>query len=263
MKFKTLKTKKCIQSSFILAIFYILTACIHTRSSAYQIPQALKNLDYLTLKKTYLEQRQKFAYQDAFQTAQAWHALAPNDKDAFLANIHMHVAMADLSQDNARSQKLIEDCLQLIEQEKTKSSPHPQPWILELDYVHAEALGIKAKLASVGQLSMVAKMVSLLEPIVQKNPDFDQGQAVRFLGLLLIKIPAWPLSQGDSERGLLLLETSYFKYPYRPESLLYYVDGLLSLSEKQKAQEILQTRHQFVWQDPRHIRYLNELMRQQ
>jgi len=63
------------------------------------------------------------------------------------------------------------------------------------------------------------------------DPAFRDGAATRLLGTLWVLTPATFLQQGDSERGLALLESLVREYPGQPENHLRLAEALVALHD--------------------------------
>jgi len=67
------------------------------------------------------------------------------------------------------------------------------------------------------------------------DPGFRDGAATRLLGTLWVIAPAAFLAQGDSERGLALLEGLVDQHPEAPENHLRLAEAYVTLQEPESA----------------------------
>jgi len=71
------------------------------------------------------------------------------------------------------------------------------------------------------------------------DPAFRDGAATRLLGTLYVAAPATLLSQGDSERGLALLESLVAEQPARLDNHLRLAEAYLALGDPAPAEPSL------------------------
>jgi len=86
---------------------------------------------------------------------------------------------------------------------------------------------------------IVREMESWARKSIAIDPTFREGAATRMLGTLYVLAPATLLSNGDSEKGLELLEGLVKKHPETIENHLRYAEALIALGDPGPATESL------------------------
>lgn len=86
---------------------------------------------------------------------------------------------------------------------------------------------------------LVREMEAWAQKSVQLDPDFRQGAGLRMLGTLYVLAPASLLRNGDSEKGLALLEGLVKARPDTIVNHLRYAEALIALGDPEPATESL------------------------
>ena len=97
----------------------------------------------------------------------------------------------------------------------------------EYQYYLALNLGLKMRDSTVPMaMIQIPSLVKALEKVIEVNEAYDDGGALRVLGMLYLRAPPWPVSVGDEEKALELLTRAAKKYPEHPMNHLFLAEAL-------------------------------------
>lgn len=127
---------------------------------------------------------------------------------------------------------LDEDCVDF-----GRLAAEAQPDHAPYQYVYALNLGLHLREASIAQaVTKVSALIETLERVIALDESLDQGGALRTLGLLYLRAPAWPTSVGDIDKALELLETAVERFPEHPLNHLFMAEALIEDERYAEAQ---------------------------
>jgi hypothetical protein len=106
-------------------------------------------------------------------------------------------------------------------------------------YARASVTGRLVQSKGLTAALLVREMESFARKSIALDPHFRQGAATRMLGTLYVLAPASLLANGDSEKGLGLLEGLVKAHPETLENHLRYAEALIALGDPAPATESL------------------------
>lgn len=102
----------------------------------------------------------------------------------------------------------------------------------------------KSSLAGVegglGALSLVEEAKSLLEEVIEAEPEVLDGSAYTSLGTLYYQVPGWPIGFGDDDEAQVLLQKALAINPSGIDPNFFYGDFLAEQGKKAEAMAYLQ-----------------------
>jgi len=126
----------------------------------------------------------------------------------------------------------------LIEQAKQVTNAQPgsaEAWtwsgIIQSSYAGAKG--------GLGALSSAKAAKADLEKAIDINPDVLEGAAYTSLGVLLMKVPGWPVGFGDEDAGVELLKQGLQSSPNGIDSNYFYAEYLYNEKEYDSAERHL------------------------
>lgn len=126
----------------------------------------------------------------------------------------------------------------VIARAKMMNQQHPNDPEIMLWY--ATALSSHAAIkGGLGSLPDVKKARELLEKVIQKNPNIEDGMALGVLGTLYARVPGWPVAFGSKEKARKYLEQAVQVAPQGSDANYYYGDFLVSIGDFQNGQKYL------------------------
>lgn len=106
-------------------------------------------------------------------------------------------------------------------------------------YYQAVLIGLKMKVAGMGEaMKMLDEEMALLE-IAQVVPEVDLGGSLRLFGFILLKAPAWPAGPGDLDTALEVLTQAVARYPSHPLNHLMLAEALAEDGRSEEARASL------------------------
>ena len=106
-------------------------------------------------------------------------------------------------------------------------------------YARAMVAGRLVQTRGLTAALLVREMEAWARKSVELDPTFRQGAARRMLGTLYVLAPASLLRNGDSEKGLSILEELVKAHPEALENHLRYAEALIALGDPAPATESL------------------------
>jgi hypothetical protein len=106
-------------------------------------------------------------------------------------------------------------------------------------YARAMVAGRLVQTKGLTAALLVREMESWAQKSLALDPTFREGAAVRMLGTLYVLAPASLLANGDSEKGLSMLEGLVKAHPEALENHLRYAEALIALGDPAPATESL------------------------
>ena len=106
-------------------------------------------------------------------------------------------------------------------------------------YARAMVAGRLVQTKGLTAALLVREMESWAQKSLALDPTFREGAAVRMLGTLYVLAPASLLANGDSEKGLSMLESLVKAHPEILENHLRYAEALIALGDPGPATESL------------------------
>jgi hypothetical protein len=98
-------------------------------------------------------------------------------------------------------------------------------------FARATVCGRLVQIRGLTAAFLVREMEGYARKSIEIDPTFRQGAAKRALGTLYVLAPASLLSNGDSEKGLDLLEGLVKEHPEELENHLRYAEALIALGD--------------------------------
>ncbi len=114
----------------------------------------------------------------------------------------------------------------------------PQPGA-EYAFARAALAGRVAQLEGVSAIGLIGKMETWARKSIELDGDFRQGAATRMLATLYVLAPASMVSDGDSEKGLEMLEALHQKHPDVLENKLRLSEAYVALDDHEPAYPLL------------------------
>jgi hypothetical protein len=105
----------------------------------------------------------------------------------------------------------------------------------EYAYARAALIGRVAESKGAGGAMLLKDMEQWAKRSIELDASFRDGAATRMLGSLYVLAPAQYLKDGNSEKGLELLEAQVKKFPDPPENHLRLAEGYLALDDADNA----------------------------
>lgn len=174
------------------------------------------------------EQHEKGAAQNAVVALE--HALKKNPewgagKDAYGAYYRLARAYSVLSdtEDAAKKAQMSERGAQA-----GRKATELEPDKVEGHYFLAQNLGWQAQANKGENKELVAEVVRHAERALQIDEKYDHGGPARLLGALYAKAPAPPLSIGDPEKAVKLLQRAVALDAAYPANTIYLADALVA-----------------------------------
>ncbi len=84
-------------------------------------------------------------------------------------------------------------------------------------------------------LASIPQIVMDLKAAMEIDATYDQAGPPRVLGRILCKVPAWPISEGDLEQSLNLLQNAIKIAPDNSTNHLYLAETLMELNKQNEA----------------------------
>lgn len=106
-------------------------------------------------------------------------------------------------------------------------------------FARAAATGRLVQQRGLTAALLVREMESFARKSIEIDPTFRDGAAIRMLGTLYVLAPASLLANGDSEKGLELLEGLVKAHPENIQNHLRYAEALIALGDPGPATESL------------------------
>lgn len=105
---------------------------------------------------------------------------------------------------------------------------------VEGHYFGAIFLGLRAQRQQVRAAMWLGDLESFGRSAVAADERYDDAGPLRFLGMLLVSAPAWPLGPGDTEEGVALLQHAVELSDY-PLNRVLLAQGLIANGNEQAA----------------------------
>lgn len=109
----------------------------------------------------------------------------------------------------------------------------------EYHFLAGALLGMKIAAALAPSMIDIGRVHGHFTSAYHHAPNLDQGAPGRALGMLLVRAPVWPVSVGDAERGLEILERTDARFPDFPANPLYLAQAYQALGKLAAADEAL------------------------
>lgn len=93
-------------------------------------------------------------------------------------------------------------------------------------YYLAANLGLAVREHPTLAIGNLSRLEDEMKQALALSPDIDRGGALRLLGMLYLKAPAWPNGIGDRDKALELLGKAAREYPEQPLNHLFYAQAL-------------------------------------
>ncbi len=106
-------------------------------------------------------------------------------------------------------------------------------------YARAMVAGRLVQTKGLTAALLVREMESWAQKSLALDPAFREGAVVRMLGTLYVLAPGSLLANGDSEKGLSMLEGLVKAHPETLENHLRYAEALIALGDPEPATESL------------------------
>jgi hypothetical protein len=101
-------------------------------------------------------------------------------------------------------------------------------------YCLALNLGMQLRLLGLEAMARLPELQQALAAAAAA-PEEDQGGALRVLGMLYLRAPAWPAGPGDPEAALRLLRETAQRFPSHPQNHLFLAQALALNDEPEQA----------------------------
>lgn len=157
-------------------------------------------------------------------------AMDPTNPEALWRAARSYVYLAEQVKDRELVLKLAREARRLAELMVTRAPKRPEGY-----YYEAAAAGLLAQVhLAPGREVQEAVERPALE-LLELDPSYEQGGAMRILGALYVKAPTWPAGVGDVDEGLELLERAVREYPNHPLNHLFLAQALQKVGRKAEA----------------------------
>jgi tetratricopeptide (TPR) repeat protein len=166
--------------------------------------------------------------------AAACKALRMESNDAHAAHLGARACFW-LSDHGDAADWMYSDCVRFSEIAVAGAPRNP-----EYHYLLALNLGILLQHAGLKKaLTNLGRLIDELETVLSLDEAIDQGGALRVLGLLYLRAPAWPTGPGDEEKALDLLKRAASHYSNHPMNHLALAEAWLADESFDEALEAL------------------------
>lgn len=160
--------------------------------------------------------------------------LEPQSFSELVARAQLLHILTELHRDQEDRQPSVETGLKVASELSARFPDH-----VESSYYTAIFLGRQAQNQGLSALATVKKVEKLALAAVDKDPTFDAAGPLRFLAMLYLNAPAWPVSIGDIDRArefaVEAVETADV-----PTNWIVLAGILAEDGEKEKAKSLLE-----------------------
>jgi Tfp pilus assembly protein PilF len=94
--------------------------------------------------------------------------------------------------------------------------------------------------ASPSAFSLAKEVKAEFEKAIALNPSTQEGLAQGYLGQVYLQVPGWPLSFGDTKKGVQLLQDTLVSNPNNALANFFYAQYLVGKKQYRDAQTYLQ-----------------------
>jgi len=105
----------------------------------------------------------------------------------------------------------------------------------EYAFLAGSLLGFLAQKNPAAHMGSLKTINDKFERAVKLDPDFNGGEALRGMGMLLVKSPAWPIGVGDPDEGIKVLKQAVEAHPDHPANHLYLAEALVATEQYDEA----------------------------
>jgi tetratricopeptide (TPR) repeat protein len=105
----------------------------------------------------------------------------------------------------------------------------------EYAFLAGSLLGFLAQKNPAAHMGSLKTIYDKFDRAVKLDPDFNGGEALRGLGMLLVKSPAWPIGVGDPDEGIKVLKKVVEAHPEHPANHLYLAEALVATEQYEEA----------------------------
>jgi tetratricopeptide (TPR) repeat protein len=105
----------------------------------------------------------------------------------------------------------------------------------EYAFLAGSLLGFLAQKNPAAHMGSLKTIYDKFDRAVKLDPDFNGGESLRGMGMLLVKSPAWPIGVGDPDEGIKVLEQAVEAHPEHPANHLYLAEALVATEQYEEA----------------------------
>jgi tetratricopeptide (TPR) repeat protein len=141
----------------------------------------------------------------------------------------------------------------LLEKAVTYRDANPEQ--AEAWLVTARIRAVYARSQGMSALAMAKEVKAEFEKAIELNPAAQDGMAQGYLGNVYMQVPGWPISYGDSKKGLKLMQDTLATYPSNALINLFYAQYLVAEKQYQEAQSYLRKASEVIAADSAHPKW--------
>lgn len=108
-----------------------------------------------------------------------------------------------------------------------------------VEAIYYYMLNLAKRVEAKNQLAKIKTLLRLAKEAEAINPNFDHAGPLVFQAKLYLEAPAWPISVGDSEKAIPLLQRALM-ISKRPLTYLFYAQALIENDENMLAKDALE-----------------------
>jgi tetratricopeptide (TPR) repeat protein len=133
--------------------------------------------------------------------------------------------------DKAKAEEALKLLLQDAESYRDANPEQAEAWL-----VTARIRAVYARSQGMSALAMAKQVKAEFEKAIALNPVAQQGMAQGYLGNVYLSVPGWPLSYGDADKGVQMMQDTLAANPDNALINLFFAQYLVAEKQYQEAQ---------------------------